>query len=477
MCRKNNKSIRASRAAVDKNDRLLQEINLLNLEALMFCTSKSERARIQKLIDAGDGGRIVLNREDAKGAKIEISFDPAYGVPGDLAYRVMQAGLYFISRTGCICSERGHCSYVGTVQSSKRELIRLGGRQWSGAKEKDDELYNAIMQLYHTNFTLRWYDKQNDREEELHLRPFVTAYFARSGESSRRSFDDCMFDLHPRIVEGYNNEHFRAFNMQRMLGLRPTASMLYKRLFLTFGFLKRKGIPDQKLKYEKDYEDMCAEWLIGHTPRKYLSKIKQEHLGGHLDALITCGLLRRYSIERKKGGEGSKIVCYPGSGFFEDFPLFYETAFAHMPIDPALEDRDAHEHMAVLGYFHAKCGRSHQQFQPMEVEKARALLKQFSKDEVVDLIDYALQQKARGVDAQVFGFVSGYVERWMLEREARMKRKAIRQAIDACTYCDASGTLRFQRSDGSWGYTGCTHNAEQIERQALKKSYRVERHF
>src|SRR3954465_4679462 len=76
------------------------------------------------------------------------------------------------------------------------------------------------------------------------------------------------------------------------------------------------------LKFEKDYEDICREWLGGLKPEKYKSRIEKQ-LGRYLDGVRSTGLIARYEIALRASGKGYKIVFYPGDGFYEDYTEFY----------------------------------------------------------------------------------------------------------------------------------------------------------
>ena len=230
--------------------------------------------------------------------------------------------------------------------------------------------------------------------------------------------------------------------MRRMLGLRPVGMILYKHLFLTFGFLTRKGV--KHICFEKDYNDLCGEWLVGHTPLRYLSEIRR-HIGSHLDDLVAVGLLESAAIKKRSGkdGGGFKIVCRPGAGFREDYPLFHETAFAHLP-EQSTQQPEEYDHLEVLAHFHSRCGRDHQHFRSKEVSDSQSLLALFGKKEIIDLIDYALANSARGANPQVFGYVLGYVEPWKLVKDKRAEKQAhvaATLAIHECQYCDTGGSV------------------------------------
>src|SRR5919206_3218324 len=74
-------------------DRLLQEINLLNLERFLFSTDR------KRSVDPGT----VLEYTDSDGTYYRIKIGE-YGQPGTLAYRVFHAALYKVVHNGKECS-------------------------------------------------------------------------------------------------------------------------------------------------------------------------------------------------------------------------------------------------------------------------------------------------------------------------------------------------------------------------------------
>jgi hypothetical protein len=253
--------------------------------------------------------------------------------------------------------------------------------------------------------------------------------------------------------------------------LRCTGQMLYKRLFLAFGYLHQKnGVR----KYEKDYEVICAAWL-GQPARRYRADITR-HLGKHLDDLVTVGLLKSYEIAPKAKGDGFKLVFFAGSGFYEDYSLYLETAAAQLPMRaPDIADD---EPAKLVGCFHLQLGRTHGEFRRQELEQARELLKAYTLTEAEDLVDYALAERAKNVVPQVFGFVLGYVPQWLPLKAKRLKDRKWRRLTAACTLCDAAGFLRFipggAQSKPEVRIQACPHDREKVERWAREHGHIVQ---
>ena len=99
--------------------------------------------------------------------------------------------------------------------------------------------------------------------------------------------------------------------------------VLYKRIFFHFSNLMHESKRKGSLRFTKDYEAICKEWLGGLKPEKYKSRIFSNQLGRHLDALKATGLVTRTTIETNKAGTGFNVTFYPGPGFFEDYQAYY----------------------------------------------------------------------------------------------------------------------------------------------------------
>jgi hypothetical protein len=433
-------------------DRLLQEINLLNLERFLFSTDRKRPTKPHSLLTFADSA--------GNSCTLEIG---RFGQPGELSYRVLQAALFQIGLNGRTCSD-DVCTFSAEVTFSKRQLARLCGRTWGGWDDAD--YHRAIMLLHTTRVQMEWYDKATDRTEWKSFYVFANADFVMNGDVRRnpealKSFERCVLAIDKNVVESFNAGYCRAFNLARLLPLRCNGQMLYKRLFLAFGYLHQKGVKHPR--YEKDYEDICR-WL-NQRPRRYVSEIKR-HIATHLDDMVRDGTLRSYDIVLKKSGDGYKLVCYPGPAFYEDYPLFLETAAAVLPMRaPDLTDDEPVE---LLAYFHERCGRTHGEFRPNEHKQATDHLKRFSLEEGKDLVDFAFEQKAKNVVPQVFGFVLGYLPQWQSLREQRVARRTWRTRIASCPFCDEAGMLQLltRTEPPRSTVTACPHNREQIERVA-----------
>src|ERR671939_634565 len=132
-------------------DRLLQEINLLNLERFLFSTDRKRPAKPHSLLTFEDS--------DRNSCTLEIG---RFGQPGELSYRVLQAALFQIGLNGRTCTN-DVCTFSAEIKFSKRQLAHLCGRTWGGWDDAD--YHRAIMALHTTRVQMEWYDRATDRTE------------------------------------------------------------------------------------------------------------------------------------------------------------------------------------------------------------------------------------------------------------------------------------------------------------------------
>lgn len=456
-------SVRSSHTDEEKVDRLLQEINLLNLERFLFTTDRKHAV--------APGTKFEYTDSDGTFYKVTVG---EYGQPGSLAYRVFHAALYELMESGKECTG-DVCRLRHRILFSKRHLVRLCGRTWSGGSN-DADYHRAILALNTTHVTMRWYDKKSGETKEANFTPFASAFFAKKSDAvtrtpSMKDFDRCYLSFAPDILESYEAGYVRAFNLARLLSLSCKGQMLYKRLFLAFGYLHQKGVKHPR--YEKDYDALC-EWL-NQRPRRYYADIVR-HIGGALDEIQAGGTIKRYEIVPKASGKGYKVVCEPGPAFYEDYALFLETASMHLPM--RAPDLLESEPVELVAYFHEKLGRTHGEFRPKELEQAEDILKRLTFDEAQDLVDFTLEEKVEKVIPQVFGFVVGYLPQWQKVREARAAKREQRKKIAACPHCDAEGRLAFLYKDHTGApregrQASCPHNPDTIARWAAHYGYTV----
>jgi hypothetical protein len=277
------------------------------------------------------------------------------------------------------------------------------------------------------------------------------------------------------IAQSVNKRHIAFFNLHRLNTLDAVGVVLYKRIFFHLSNLYHPQKGKERLSFEKDYEDICAEWLGGLKPEKYRSKILQNQLGRHLDALKKTQLIRKYDVCRKADGSGFKIVFHPGDGFFDDYEEYYLRLQ-----QPRLRFKEAHsvrliqKPLELVAYFHEKVGHSGNTFSEKDTAQASKLLETYSESDVRDLIDFALDHaRSTKFQMQHFGAVLTYLDRWAALLAARVAQSKRRQEIEACVICDESGYIQVKDRSGAFRAAPCPHNAAKLtefeERTGLRR--------
>jgi hypothetical protein len=313
------------------------------------------------------------------------------------------------------------------------------------------------MQLRHTGVTcfITLKEKQDDkwakRSITLDFNILSTAVYEGS---TRGQFARCLIEVHDVIIQNLRNRHISYFNFERMHGLDMVGMMLYKRFFRHMANVYREGMDKSLLVIEKDYEQVCSQWL-GLKPWTQLSRI-QEQLGKRLEALKACRLLRECRVEERVRGKGFKIVAYAGQGFFADYENIYRR---RLPTStPALTEA---EPLVYLNDFHKQLGHERQEFLPSEVAYVRGLLDRYGHEGVKSLMAYGLT-KAREpkskFNMQGFGALSVYEGEWKAQH-AKLARVQQNQALIAsCPVCNEAGMLEFE--DGTVGR--CPHELAKL---------------
>jgi hypothetical protein len=441
--------------------RLMEEINLLKLEGALFCFDPREAKK--------RGSALALT--DARKQPVSLSIDAVYGQPSVLAYKVLQAVFLKLTEQGCELNEDGRCIYNDSVSFSQRELMRLVGRTIGGRQSQ--QVYNAVMQLYRTGIVASLYEKESDEWAEVNFQVFITTYF--SGRS--KTISRCSVQLHPKIVESINRRHIALFNLNRLNKLDTLGLVLYKRVFFHLSNLMQEKKAHSALRFMKDYETICREWLGGLKPLRFKSKILQDQLGRHLDDLEATGLIRRYSLEKNKGGNGFNLTFYPGKGFFDDYQAYYiDTKQPRMRFRASAELAEV-KALELVAHFHRQLGRTTQtKFQDSETAYADELLTTYSDAEIRDLISYAVSEAATTkFDMLFFGALRQFVPKWAKDQARRKERQLQLSAIKDCSFCDERGYLELKR-EGSNELTMslCPHKAELITQiEDRSRAFRV----
>lgn len=437
---------------IDLDRRLMEEINILRLEGSLFCFDPREARRRT--------GRLTL--ADARKAPITVDVNPSYGQPSVLAYRVLQAVFLKITEEGLTFTEDGRAVYRDTASFSQRELASLVGRAWSG-KKLSEELFTAIMQLRRTGITASLYDKETGEWQVYDFSVLADALFAGRGDTLTR----CAVRLAPSITASINKRHVAFFNLYRLSILEPIGLVLYKRVFYHLSNLFQPGSAPRDLRFTKDYESICREWLGGLKPRRYKSDIIKDQLGHHLDAIKASGLLRRWSVEKNAEGTGFNVSFWPGKGFFTDYELYY---LAHqqprLQFKASAELRTIQMPLELVSLFHQQLGHDRNRFEEHETAYADELLEEHHDHDIRDLIAYAIEEaKKTRFEMLFFSALKRYHAPWKSDRARRQEREAVREQVAACPYCDEAGYLHLaKRISKAHVVHACPHVATQISR-------------
>jgi hypothetical protein len=227
--------------------RLVEEINILKLEGSLFCFDPKEAKRRR--------GKLTL--ADARKAPVTVHIHPDFGQPSVLVYKVLQSIFLKVAESGCSLAEDGRCLYDGTVSFSARELASLTARSWRGRTSK--QLFEAVMQLRSTQVYASLYHKHTDEWQLVNFQMLNSAFFSGRGETISR----CMVTLAPEVIDSINRRHVATFNFHRLSTLDTIGLVLYKRMFFHFSNLMHEKKGRGSLRFTKDYQAICKEWLGG----------------------------------------------------------------------------------------------------------------------------------------------------------------------------------------------------------------------
>ena len=214
----------------------------------------------------------------------------------------------------------------------------------------------------------------------------VTTLFS----SKNKSINECVVQVHDAIVASLNRNHAIWLNYDRLRTLDTIGMVFYKRLFFHFSNTYRLNTPRSTFKIEKDYEDICREWLGGLKPEKYKSRIEKQ-LGKYLESVKATGLISRYEIATRVRGSGFKIVFYPGEGFYQDYTDFYLKQPKRTAQLPERTGANSHP-LQLVAYFHELLGHNHNNYTEKERGQAAELLKLYSDEEARALIEHAVRE-------------------------------------------------------------------------------------
>ena len=407
--------------ALAKPDPFLEELNVVRLEGRYFSFDKHEAKKNTGIYEYRTGDRGIV-----------IETNPRYGQPSIVAYKVLQAVFRKITLEGK--------PYPETVAFSYSELARMIGRDVMGGRDSK-QLFTAIRQLQDTKVELFVYDEKSGKRQQFSSRRFeliITTGFIGEGQVDNPRLKAAVLTVHPIIMESMRQGHFAIFNWTRLSQLEPVAAALYKRLYLHLSNLYENQYGKDALRFEKRYEDICAEWLGGLKPEKYKSRILKQ-LGTYLDALQDTGIIRSIAVEKTADEQGFKLVFRPGKAFFYDYEHFYRKDGTTRVLQFQEAADRAHlkaPYTAVRTFYKHALGVDERTLDEMvfaekDIAFAKQMIEQFDEESFRDLVKFALDEapktnfKMRNIAA-----VQTYLPAWQADRELRAKRLVAQQAAD-----------------------------------------------
>jgi hypothetical protein len=214
----------------------------------------------------------------------------------------------------------------------------------------------------------------------------------------------------------------------RIEGLEPIGTALYKHLYYhlsnLYSLKKRKTIV-----YTKDYADICATWLGGLKVLRFKSKILQEQLGTHLEAIKRTGLIKKFALEKNAAADGFNLTVQPGPAFFEDYELYYTKRLQYeMHFAKELPPQHHDDPMTLVASFYKTLHPAHRELEHMvfmdkETELAATLLEHYSAEEIRDLIVFTVEEARKSrFDIRNFGAVKIYLRIWLEQKEVRARK-------------------------------------------------------
>jgi hypothetical protein len=281
-------------------ERLREEITVLRIEGTLFCFDPKEAKRRRGVITN------ALRDADGTERPVSVHIHPDFGQPSVLAYKIVQA--IFLKMT-----EAGE-PYSNVVAFSQRELGRMMGRDTWGGKDSR-ELAHAMEQLQSTRIICSVHNKEAKEYFEVKFSFIVTTLFS----SKNNSINECVVQVHDAIVASLNRNHAIWLNYARLRTLDTIGIVFYKRLFFHLSNTYRINTTRSTFKFEKDYEDICREWLGGLKPEKYKSRIEKQ-LGKYLESVQETGIISRYQIASRVGGKDLSWSFILGKGSIKIMP-------------------------------------------------------------------------------------------------------------------------------------------------------------
>jgi hypothetical protein len=407
------KEIRATKeTAPTPSEKLYIENTLLRVAGALFCHDPKHAAMRTSEIELNRG---VVEKH------IVIRPDPKLGQPGQLAHKIFIALI------------KKHSDYGRPIRKeisfTRREIGKLIGRtEWGG--QDSEQLSRALHEIHHT-FVTTHFKKDDGRYVEHSFNVFPEILLERR-EFASDPIEACTVTLADPIIASLQDDHFTCLNHEMMARLGTIGQALMMRLFFHFANHYDRRTPRQ-LKFEKRYDDICAEWLGGLTVLKYRSKIVGEQLGKHLDQLVAAEFLASFAIEKARSREGFVITFRPGDAFFQDYDRFYgQRRQGGLQFEFHDDQRAVGEPLRVAYLFSEKStGRpvsSVAFVSSKDVETAKQLLAEVPFTEMPAFIDFALDEAGRtNFAVKTLGGVRQYLAPFL----AKKQRRAIENARTA----------------------------------------------
>jgi len=308
------------------------------------------------------------------------------------------------------------------------------------------------MQLKRTGISCAIHNKETKETLQLEFEFLASALFS----SKEKAITECVVQVHDVIVASLNRHHAVWLNYQRLAALDPIAAVLYKRLFYHFSNTYTPRRARSTLKFEKDYEDICREWLGGLKPEKYKSRIEKQ-LGRYLADVHATGIISSFEIAERTKGVGFKLVFHPGDAFFADYERFYLRAQDATASKRVARETLNPQPLQLVSYFHKLLGHEGDTFTEKETAQASELLHRYSEPEVRSLIDYAVERfKETRFTPSFFGAILTHQPSWSTHLTERQEAAARQAAKANCPICKGEGWLMVDDGKGQRARI-CTH--------------------
>lgn len=361
----------------------------------------------------------------------QIIFDPNYGVPGPLAYRIWTG----IEKT---LSDAGS-GYGGRLQLTARQIAKIARRSFSGQAAKEigvalNQLKNARIHYWHADSTVMNKDGTPViRQEEFSLIESMT-----NTRANHKTAPHFYIITVPEIILGFlfQDRYFFCMSWDRVKDLQPqsqsVARILYR--YMSYRFSNAKT---ENFRYTKDYATMCNEWFGGLNPYTKKSEILRKHLDPRFKPIVGTDLLQSYDLKLNKNRTGYNVIFKPGKEFFTDYRAFYTK---QLPLnfgdhiteqDPHLGSPETNQQdgaFALLGFFHDTWFKeeAERDYLDAEVNYAQAILDDYTLDQAKSFVTWGIEQahKTR-FDMRTFNALKQYRSSWQNKTSKDQKRNKI----------------------------------------------------